>query len=95
MLLPEPMSKILVVGTKDGCQATIDSCMALRMSTSWISLADEEGFILGLASRCCLGRLSQASEAAFDGEGPRGRRRQVKEKIPRARSLPALDASTR
>lgn len=93
MLLPEPMSRILVVGTKDRLPASIELLYGLENVHVVDFSPDEEGFTLGSplpaasdASRILLKLRSMEKDLEVDEA-------KFKEKVPISKIAPALDAT--
>jgi len=93
MLLPEPMSKILVVGTKDRLPASIELLYGLEDVHVVDFSPDEEGFSLGAplpaasdASHKLLKLRSMEKDLEVDET-------KYKEKVPVSKIVPMLDSS--
>jgi V/A-type H+-transporting ATPase subunit I len=93
MLLPEPMSKILVVGTKDRLPASIELLYGLENVHVVDFSPDEEGFTLGSplpaasdASHKLLKLRSMEKDLEVDET-------KFKEKVPVSKIVPTIDSS--
>ncbi len=93
MLLPEPMSKILVVGTKDRLPASIELLYGLENVHVVDFSPDEEGFTLGSplpaasdASHKLLKLRSMEKDLEVDET-------KFKEKVPISKIVPTIDSS--
>jgi V/A-type H+-transporting ATPase subunit I len=93
MLLPEPMSKILVVGTKDRLPASIELLYGLENVHVVDFSPDEEGFTLGSplpaasdASHKLLKLRSMEKDLEVDEN-------KFKEKVPISKIAPTIDSS--
>lgn len=93
MLLPEPMSKILVVGTKDRLPASIELLYGLENVHVVDFSPDEEGFTLGSP-------LPEASDASHKLLKLRSMEKDLevdeskfKERVPVSKIAPTLDSS--